>query len=115
MSRISVSPSMSWSRTSTIAGRFSAQMSSQMPGRPLATRVMSRKPPAASRSSAACSSARSLAQAHQGRCRQVRHVRHDGHELIVAFRRQCDHLGTERRHDRGDLGEHGVVDCAGPG
>ena len=45
-----------------MAGRFSAQMSSQMFGWPLAMRVMSRKPPAARRSSAACSSARSLAR-----------------------------------------------------
>ena len=44
-----------------MAGRFSAQMSSQMSGCPLAIRVMSRKPPAARRSSAACSSARSAA------------------------------------------------------
>ena len=36
-------------------------MSSQIPGWPEAMRVMSRNPPAASRSSAACSSARSLA------------------------------------------------------
>ena len=54
--------SISPSSAPTIAGRFSAQMSSQMPGWPLAMRVMSRKPPAASRSSAACSSARSLAR-----------------------------------------------------
>ena len=44
-----------------IAGRFSAQMSSQMSGWPLAMRVMSRNPPAARRSRAACSSARSAA------------------------------------------------------
>ena len=44
-----------------MAGRFSAQMSSQMSGCPLAMRVMSRNPPAANRSRAACSSARSEA------------------------------------------------------
>ena len=60
-SRISVSPAMRPSSAETMAGRFSAQMSSQMSGWPLAMRVMSRKPPAARRSSAACSSARSAA------------------------------------------------------
>ena len=49
------------SRADTMAGRFSAQMSSQISGWPLAMRVMSRNPPAARRSSAACSSARSAA------------------------------------------------------
>ena len=45
-----------------MAGRFSAQMSSQSAGCPAAIRVMSRKPPAARRSRAACSSARSSAR-----------------------------------------------------
>ena len=44
-----------------MAVRFSAQMSGQMPGCPEAMRVMSRKPPAASRSRARCSVARSSA------------------------------------------------------
>ena len=46
------------SSASTIATRFSAQMSGQMAGWPEAIRVMSRKPPAARRNRAACSSAR---------------------------------------------------------
>ena len=50
------------SSTSTMAVRFSAQMSGQMPGWPDAMRVMSRKPPAARRSRARCSSARSSAR-----------------------------------------------------
>ena len=41
-----------------MASRFSAQMPGQIAGWPEAMRVMSRKPPAARRSSAACSSAR---------------------------------------------------------
>ena len=45
----------------TIALRFSAQMSGQMPGWPAAMRVMSRKPPAARRSRPRCSAARSSA------------------------------------------------------
>ena len=45
-----------------MATRFSAQMSGQMPGWPAAMRVMSRKPPAASRSRARCSSDRSSAR-----------------------------------------------------
>ena len=45
-----------------MAGRFCSQMSSQMSGWPLAMRVMSRNPPAARRSSAACSSAPSAAR-----------------------------------------------------
>ena len=45
-----------------MATRFSAQMSGQMPGWPAAMRVMSRKPPAARRSRARCSSARSSAR-----------------------------------------------------
>ena len=46
-----------------MASRFSAQMSGQMAGEPAAMRVMSRKPPAARRSRAACSSAPSAARA----------------------------------------------------
>ena len=45
-----------------MASRFSAQMSGQMPGWPAAMRVMSRKPPAARRSTARCSSERSAAR-----------------------------------------------------
>ena len=45
-----------------MASRFSAQMSGQMPGCPAAMRVMSRKPPAASRSRVACSSDSSAAR-----------------------------------------------------
>ncbi len=44
-----------------MALRFSAQMSSQMPGWPAAMRVMSRNPPAARRSKVACSVAASEA------------------------------------------------------
>ena len=51
------------SSDSTMASRFSAQMSGQMPGEPAAMRVMSRKPPAASRRRAACSAAPSVASA----------------------------------------------------
>ena len=46
-----------------MAVRFSAQMSGQIPGCPAAMRVMSRKPPAASRRRAACSVALSVARA----------------------------------------------------
>ena len=49
------------SSAATMAVAFSAQMSGQMPGWPAATRVMSRKPPAASRSSAPSCSAPSVA------------------------------------------------------
>ena len=49
------------SRTSSMAAAFSRQMSGQMPGWPAATRVMSRKPPAAKRSTAECSSERAEA------------------------------------------------------
>ena len=52
---------MSSSSTSTMAGRFSAQMSGQIPGWPAAIRVMSRNPPAARRNTAACSLARPAA------------------------------------------------------
>ena len=51
----------SWSNAVTMAAAFSAQMSGQIPGWPAATRVMSRNPPAASRSSAPCCSAPSEA------------------------------------------------------
>ena len=47
--------------TSAIAPRFSAQMSGQMSGCPAATLVMSLNPPAASRSTAKCSSDRAAA------------------------------------------------------
>ena len=57
-SRISVRPRISASRPRTIDALFCSQMSSQIPGRPEAIRVISRKPPAASRSSAMCSSDR---------------------------------------------------------
>ena len=55
--RIAVRSSTTWSSAATIAPAFSVQMSGQMPGCPAATRVMSRKPPAASRRRAAFSSA----------------------------------------------------------
>ena len=61
IARTSASDASRPSSTSTIAVRFSAQMSGQMPGCPDAMRVMSRKPPAARRSSARCSVARSSA------------------------------------------------------
>ena len=44
-----------------MAAAFSAQMSGQMPGCPAATRVMSRKPPAARRSRVPSCSAPALA------------------------------------------------------
>ncbi len=62
MSRTSPSDARRPSSTSTMAVRFSAQMSGQMPGWPDAMRVMSRKPPAASRSRARCSVDRSSAR-----------------------------------------------------
>ena len=83
----------------TMAGRFSAQMSSQMSGWPLATRVMSRNPPAARRSSAACSSARSAARPIRRRRGEVRHVADHGDHLVVALGRHRHDLGAE-------LGDH---------
>ena len=92
-----------------IAGRFSAQTSSQMSGWPLATRVMSRKPPAARRSRAACSSARSAAtpiRLAAVRC---------GTWLTTATisswccGRHRHDLGAELADDDGDGGERGVV------
>ena len=54
---------MNRSSTEQMASAFSWQMSGQMPGWPEAMRVMSRNPPAASRSMARCSSDRSSASA----------------------------------------------------
>ena len=56
-SRIAASSPTSSSRVATIASEFAAQTSGQIPGCPAATRVMSLKPPAASRNNAACLSA----------------------------------------------------------
>ena len=55
---ISLRPSIKALKVLMIAGRFSAQISSQIAGCPEAMRVMSRKPPAAKRNNAACSVAR---------------------------------------------------------
>ena len=46
---------------------------------------------------------------HQRGRGEVRDVADDGNELIVAFRGQRDHLGTERCHHRRQPGEHRVV------
>ena len=55
---ISLRPSIKALKVLMIAGRFSAQISSQIAGCPEAMRVISRKPPAAKRNNAACSVAR---------------------------------------------------------
>ena len=94
---------MSASSASTIASRFSPQMSGQIPGWPDAMRVMSRKPPAARRSSAACSSARSSATPMS--VAAVRCGTWDTTATSASWRSggERDDLGPERRHDRGDL------------
>ena len=71
-------------------------------------RVMSRNPPAASRSSAACSSPRSAASAHQPRRGEVGDVADDGDHLVVVLGSEGDDLGAELGDDRGDGGERRV-------
>ena len=61
MVRAAPSSASNRSRVSTMAARFCSQTSGQMVGLPAAIRVMSRKPPAASRNRDRCSSARSRA------------------------------------------------------
>ena len=78
-----------------MASRFSSQMSGQMAGWPDAMRVMSRKPPAARRSRAACSSARSSASVISVAAVRWGTWRHDGDEAVVAVGREGHHLGAE--------------------
>ena len=82
-----------------MARAFSAQMSGQMPGWPAATRVMSRKPPAARRSSAPSCSAPRAGRVHEGGRHEVGHVRHHGHEPVVIRRREHEHVGPQAHHD----------------
>ena len=72
-------------RAVRIAGRFSAQMSSQMSGCPLAMRVMSRNPPAASRNSAACSSPRSAARPIKPAAARCGDVADDRDHVVVVL------------------------------
>ena len=92
-----------------MASRFSSQMSGQMAGWPDAMRVMSRKPPAARRSRAACSSARSSASVISVAAGEVGHVAHHGDEAVVALGGEGHHLGAEAGHDRRHRGEHGIA------
>ena len=77
---------------------FSEQMSGQMPGCPAATRVMSRKPPAASRSSAPFCSAPTVGGVHQGGGHQVGHMGDHGHQAVVIIGGEDEHVGAELGH-----------------
>ena len=81
-----------------MAPAFSAQMSGQMPGCPAATRVMSRKPPAASRSRAPSCSAPALGRVHERGRHQVGHVGDHGHQAVVVGGGEHQHVGPEA-HD----------------
>ena len=66
-----------------------------MPGWPAAMRVMSRNPPAASRSIVRCSSSWSVATSISVRRRELRHVTHERDELVVVLGRDRHDLGAE--------------------
>ena len=83
------------SSTPTIASALSAQTSGQIAGCPAAIRVMSRKPPAARRSSAAFSCELSAASAISVAAVRCGHVRDDGHERVVPLGRERDDIGPE--------------------
>ena len=97
-----------------MAVRFAVQMSGQMSGLPAAIRVMSRKPPAARRSSARCSSARSVGEAHERGRGEVRDVRHHGHQRVVLRGVEGEDLGAQRAHHGAD-GLEGLVGRVGDG
>ena len=56
-----------------------------------------------------------VGQPHQRGRRQVGHVRHDRHQLVVAVGRQGDDLGPQRADDLADLGERAGVGALGGG
>ncbi len=92
-----------------MAVRFSAQMSGQIPGWPEAMRVMSRKPPAARRSRARCSVARSSARRISAAAVEVGHVGHHRHQRVVVVGGQRHHVGAELGDGRPNGGEGRVV------
>ena len=87
------------------------QMSGQIAGCPAAMRVMSRNPPAASRSSSACSLAAVGGDVHQRGRRELRHVAHDRHERVVVLGRDLDDLGAEPADHAPDRGVRGRGRC----
>ena len=68
-----------------IASRLSTQTSGQIAGSPAATRVMSRKPPAASWSRTASLSASARRLVHQRPGDEVRHVAHQRDQAVVVL------------------------------
>ena len=107
--RMAPRASMSRSRVATMASALSSQMSGQMAGWPAAIRVMSRKPPAASWSRAACSSPRPAA-----RSMRVAAVRWGTWETtatsgVVLGRVEGDDVGAEVGQHVAHLGVGGRV------
>ena len=95
MSRACCSPARYASSAPSTASRFDVRMSSQIVGWLAAIRVMSRKPPAASRSSARCSRLVRRGDVHQRRRRELRHVAHERDEHVVIVGRHRDDLGLQ--------------------
>ena len=83
-----------------MAPALSAQTSGQIAGWPAATRVMSRNPPAASRSRAASPRACVGGRVHEGGGHQVGHVGDHGHQTVVVRRRRGRRRRRRGRHHR---------------
>ena len=90
----------------TIASRLATQMSGQIAGWPAAMRVMSRKPPAARRSSDRVLLARGRGDVHERRRRELGHVAHDRDQRVVVLGRDRDRPRRRARRpalrDRGE-------------
>ena len=98
-------------RPARIASRLSTQTSGQIAGWPAATRVMSRKPPAARRSRAASLSASSAASFIIAPATRCGHVAHHRDEAVVVLRgeRERGRAEVASRPRRASRSARGVV------
>ena len=96
--RISPRSDSTWSKAATMAPALSAQTSGQMPGWPAATLVMSRNPPAASRSRAASASAWSAAEFMRVAATRWGTWETTATKRSWSARREGHHVGPERDH-----------------
>ena len=91
-----------------MAGRFSAQMSSQIAGWPGRDAGHVAKPAGGQPEQRRMLLGTVAGQAHQRRRGEVRHMTDDRDDLVVAIGGQGDDVGTELGDDRCDLAERAV-------
>ena len=105
-------PSISSSSASRMAGRFSAQMSSQIAGLPARDPGHVAEATGGEAQQCGVLLGTVAGETHQGRRGEVRHVADDGDQVVVTFGVDRHDLGAERSDDARDGGERGVVGVA---